>query len=188
MTKFQGSLHLVGDASPAVIGEVAVSDGSVAVRTGAHELGNWPFGELDIARRTDGFHIGAEGEELVFKADDPIGFATAVGLMGNTNEPEPEAEVKAPKKSYRELKQLALTRSKQKWVGGAAVLFLLLAIFLRNLLATVLVVGSALGVLLAAVALVEPLVAARFPGKLTPVRVLTISTGVLLLAVVLWAL
>lgn len=185
MPRFQGSLQLVGDTSPAVTGEVAVADGSLAVRTGAHELGTWPFGELDIARQTDGFHIGAEGEELVFKADDPIGFATAVGLV-RTAEAAPEVE--EPKKSYRELKQLALMRAKQKWVGGAAVLFLLLAIFLRNLLATVLVVVSALGVLLAAVAMIEPLVAARFPGKLTPIRVLTISTGVLLLAVVLWAL
>ena len=80
MAAFEGSLYVVGDDVDPVRGQVLLEGADVVMSAAGQAIGAWPAANLDLTRRSDGIHMNAEGEELVFLADDEPGFAAALGL------------------------------------------------------------------------------------------------------------
>lgn len=68
-----------------------------------------------------------------------------------------------------------------KIVGVLLVVFLAMAVFAKGLLATLLLVVGMIGLVIAAGAIVDPILAARFPNEWPPMRV--IRTGLVAVAV-----
>jgi hypothetical protein len=43
-------------------------------------IGDWPLNEVGIRAAEDGFHVLAEGEEIILRTENDPAFAVAVGL------------------------------------------------------------------------------------------------------------
>ncbi|HUO45665.1 MAG TPA: DUF4190 domain-containing protein [Acidimicrobiia bacterium] len=77
MAKFQGTLWLVDEVSSKLSVEVDIRDeGTVAITARDLAIGEWPRSQLVVEPSSDGIHIIAEGEELVFASETP-GFVDA---------------------------------------------------------------------------------------------------------------
>jgi hypothetical protein len=80
MSSFDGRLRLLGRAGFPLGVEVDLSAERMIVTSGGTEVADWALEEIVIASRSDGFHIKAEGEEIVLNITDADRFATEVGL------------------------------------------------------------------------------------------------------------
>ena len=77
MAKFQGTLWLVDEISSKLSVEVDIrEEGTVAITARDLTIGEWPRSQLVVEPSSDGIHIMAEGEELVFATETP-GFVDA---------------------------------------------------------------------------------------------------------------
>lgn len=74
---FRGLLAVAGDESNPVEVQVVVADSRLRVEAGDSTIGEWPVDEVTVDQRSDGYHIFAEGEELVFRTQQ-TGFEAAV--------------------------------------------------------------------------------------------------------------
>ena len=80
MPYFDARLRVVGEPGFPLGVEVDLTDDRMTVLIGPHPLAEWSLDEIDIASLPDGFHIKAEGEEVVLNVMDEKRFAKAVGL------------------------------------------------------------------------------------------------------------
>lgn len=80
MRKFDGRLRLLGEHGPGVGIHIDLNQERLHVTSGTVEIGNWDLKEVLILAKEDGFHLRAEGEEVVLTTDDDPGFAVAVGV------------------------------------------------------------------------------------------------------------
>ncbi len=67
MGTYEGELRMLGD-------------GRMRVTAGGHEIGDWSKDEVRIHAEDDGFHVRAEGEEVVLDLRDDAHFAVDYGL------------------------------------------------------------------------------------------------------------
>lgn len=72
---FAGRLHLHDDPGPGLAVDLQIDEGTLSLTSGAEGLGTWNAGEVTATRITgDRFAMNLAGEEVVFVANDPLGF------------------------------------------------------------------------------------------------------------------
>lgn len=80
MSEFDGRLRLLGEKGAGVGIHIDLDDERLHVTSGEVEIGTWSLEDVMILAKEDGFHLRAEGEEVVITTDDDPGFAVAVGV------------------------------------------------------------------------------------------------------------
>lgn len=80
MTSFDARLRLVSQKGLPLVVEVDLTGDRMVVTRDGKELADWPMDEIEILLRSDGFHIAAEGEEVVLNVFDKNSFARRLGL------------------------------------------------------------------------------------------------------------
>lgn len=81
MNQFNGSLRLPGEVGPGLHVLIDLTDEHHLQITAASDMiGDWPLEAVGIRAADDGFHLLAEGDEVVFRTDNDPAFALAVGL------------------------------------------------------------------------------------------------------------
>lgn len=84
-TDLTGTVRMAGEADTGIRVEIHLEDETMSLISPYGELGRWPLSGLGIAARVDGFHIKAEGEELVLSTNDDARFALAVGIRSSSS-------------------------------------------------------------------------------------------------------
>jgi hypothetical protein len=80
MTAFNARLRLIGQTGFPLGVEVDLTGERMTVTAGADQLADWALEEINISAQPDGFHVVAEGEELILNVADNTRFAAAIGL------------------------------------------------------------------------------------------------------------
>lgn len=80
MGTFEGSLKLPGEVGPGLSVVIDLTDDKISLRAGSGDIGSWPRGQVRINALDDGFHLRAEGEEVILDVTDDARFALACGL------------------------------------------------------------------------------------------------------------
>lgn len=71
---------MYGDAGPPLDVLVNLFDDHLHLETGHTEVADWPISDIRVSALKDGFHIRAEGEDLVLEVEDDARFAIELGL------------------------------------------------------------------------------------------------------------
>jgi hypothetical protein len=80
MEHFNGSLRLAGDIARVHVGIDLTEEHELRISTENVEIGHWEIGALAVRAADDGFHMLADGEELILTTDDDPAFAIAMGI------------------------------------------------------------------------------------------------------------
>lgn len=80
MTAYEAKLHLTGENEPPLGVEVDLTNDHLALRAGETEVADWALDQIRISALLDGFHVRAEGEEIVLDVTDDARFALELGL------------------------------------------------------------------------------------------------------------
>ena len=80
MPHFDGSLKLAGNEAPVRVAIDLTDDHVIRISAEEIEIGEWTIGQLAVKALEDGFHMIAEGEELIIKTDNDPAFALAMGI------------------------------------------------------------------------------------------------------------
>jgi len=81
MQRFNGSLRLPGEVGPGLRVLIDLSDEHhLQISAASDVIGDWPLEEVGIRAADDGFHLQAEGDEVVIRTDNDPAFAVAIGL------------------------------------------------------------------------------------------------------------
>jgi hypothetical protein len=78
MASFEGRLRLLGHTGFPLGVEVDLSGERMVVSAGETQLANWALSDITISSLLDGFHISAEGEEVVLNVTDATRFAVEI--------------------------------------------------------------------------------------------------------------
>jgi hypothetical protein len=81
MTHFEGSIRLVGERGAGLPVHINLTDDHhLHLATDHEELGDWPITEIAVTAKDDGFHLRAEGDEIVIRTSNDAEFALAMGI------------------------------------------------------------------------------------------------------------
>lgn len=80
MSSYDARLRLNGDTGLPLGVEVDLTDGRMRVRSGPNELADWEIDQIRVSALQDGFHVRAEGEEVILNVTDEAKFAIELGL------------------------------------------------------------------------------------------------------------
>lgn len=80
MSAYEAWLRISGENEPPLGVEIDLSDDRLAVKAGDIQVGDWARGEIRVSALNDGFHLRAEGEELILDVTDDARFALDLGL------------------------------------------------------------------------------------------------------------
>ena len=80
MTSFDARLRMIGQTGFPLGVEVDLTGERMTVTAGESRVADWVLAEIMISSLPDGFHIKAEGEEVILNVADKGRFATEVGL------------------------------------------------------------------------------------------------------------
>lgn len=80
MPTFEGRLRVEGDTGPEIGVEIDLNGERLKVAAGEVEIADWSLEEIRVAALQDGFHVRAEGEEVVLEVEDDGHFAIDLGL------------------------------------------------------------------------------------------------------------
>lgn len=80
MTSFDARLRLLGQTGLPLGVEVDLNGERMRVTAGDNVLADWLLDDITISAHADGFHVKAEGEEVVLNVTDQASFAAIVGL------------------------------------------------------------------------------------------------------------
>lgn len=80
MSAYEARLRMSGDGEPPLGVEIDLSDGRLTVTAGDVRVGDWSRDEIRISALQDGFHLRAEGEEVIIEVEDDAQFAVDLGL------------------------------------------------------------------------------------------------------------
>lgn len=78
MTSFDARLRLIGESGFPLGVEVDITGERMVVSAGQSVVADWPLDEITISLLADGFHIDAEGEEVVLNVTDERRFTIAI--------------------------------------------------------------------------------------------------------------
>lgn len=78
MTSFDARLRLIGETGLPLGVEVDITGERMVVSAGESVVADWPLDEITISLLADGFHIDAEGEEIVLNVSDERRFTIAI--------------------------------------------------------------------------------------------------------------
>lgn len=80
MSSFEGQLRLSGDAEAPIGVEVDLTDDHLMLKSGDMEIADWQVDDIRVSALEDGFHIRAEGEDVILEVADDAKFAVELGL------------------------------------------------------------------------------------------------------------
>jgi hypothetical protein len=80
MTSFDARLRVIGQTGFPLVVEIDLTGKRMMVTAGESQLADWELEEIRIVALPDGFHIKAEGEEIILNLADKTRFAVEVGL------------------------------------------------------------------------------------------------------------
>lgn len=80
MAKYEGTLRMPGDDGPPLSVHIDLTDERFRMIAGESELGDWSLSEIRVNALPDGFHVRAEGEEILLEVTDDAEFAVELGL------------------------------------------------------------------------------------------------------------
>lgn len=80
MSSYDARLKLNGESGLPLGVEVDLTDGRLKVRSGRRELADWKVDQIRVSALQDGFHVRAEGEEVILNVTDDARFAIELGL------------------------------------------------------------------------------------------------------------
>jgi hypothetical protein len=77
---YDGALRFEGSKDAPIHVLIDLSDDRLIMRAGDIEVASWPRDEIRVSALMDGFHVRAEGEEIVLNIEDDARFALDLGL------------------------------------------------------------------------------------------------------------
>lgn len=80
MTSFDARLRMMGSTGFPLGVEIDLTDERMVVKAGESEVADWALEDIRVSSFPDGFHIEAEGEEVILKVIDDARFASEMGL------------------------------------------------------------------------------------------------------------
>ncbi len=80
MSAYEALLRIRGDSEPPLGVEIDLTDDRFIVRAGDTQVANWSREEIRVSALQDGFHLRAEGEEVILDVTDDAKFALDLGL------------------------------------------------------------------------------------------------------------
>jgi hypothetical protein len=80
MTVYGAQLRLGGSDEEPIRVMIDLTDERLAMRAGEVEVGDWSREEIRVTALLDGFHVRAEGEEIVLDVTEDARFALELGL------------------------------------------------------------------------------------------------------------
>ena len=174
-------MRLLADPLNVVGAGIEVAEGSLALIVSNREVGEWPLDQVAIEVASDGFHMRVDGEEFVFVTQDHNGFARALGVDGtNSHQVAPSQETKRRRwtsrpsrrrsERLRKMRRIDLRNANTQRLLGLFVGLVGLGLIARGVLTGLLVVSGMVGLVVACVAILDPLLAARLPGNLPATR------------------
>lgn len=69
-----------GDDGPPLSVHIDLTDERFRMLAGEAELGDWALSEIRVNALPDGFHVRAEGEEILLEVTEDAEFAVELGL------------------------------------------------------------------------------------------------------------
>ncbi|MDH3500563.1 MAG: hypothetical protein OEM97_10600 [Acidimicrobiia bacterium] len=85
MRQFKALLRMPTEVDESALQVVVdLTDDMLALSAVAGELGRWPREDVSVVALPDGFHLRADGEEVILSVTEDAAFAVALGL---TNAP-----------------------------------------------------------------------------------------------------
>ncbi|MEE8374733.1 MAG: hypothetical protein V3S26_00240 [Acidimicrobiia bacterium] len=81
MGSFDARLRVIGQTGFPVPVVLDLTDDHLTVTTDSGRLADWNIAEIDISTRADGFHVKAEGEEVLLNVNDSARFAVELGVV-----------------------------------------------------------------------------------------------------------
>ena len=80
MDHFDGSLKLSGNDAPVRVAIDLTDDHIMRITAEEIEIGEWTIGQVAVKAHDDGFHMIADGEEIIIKTNNDPAFALAMGI------------------------------------------------------------------------------------------------------------
>lgn len=80
MTAYDAQLRLSGTDDAPISVVVDLTDDRLIMTAGNIEVGDWPRDQVRVSAMPDGFHVRAEGEEIILDVTDDAHFALDLGL------------------------------------------------------------------------------------------------------------
>lgn len=80
MAHYDAKLRMEGTEEPPIHVVVDLTDDRMVVMAGEVEVADWSREEIRISALLDGFHVRAEGEEVVLDIRDDARFAVDLGI------------------------------------------------------------------------------------------------------------
>ena len=80
MPEYEGSLRMPGEPGPGISIRVDLDAEHLTVNAGNGPIGSWPLSDVRVNAGIDGFHLRAEGEEVILDITDDARFALDLGL------------------------------------------------------------------------------------------------------------
>lgn len=80
MTSFDARLRMIGQQGFPLGVEVDLTGDRMTVTAGTSQVANWAMDDIRVQSLPDGFHVKAEGEEVILNVADKTRFATEVGI------------------------------------------------------------------------------------------------------------
>ena len=81
MGSFDARLRLIGQSGFPLPVVVDLTHEQLVVRSSSGLVADWQITEIDITTRPDGFHIEAEGEEVLLNVTESNRFAVELGVV-----------------------------------------------------------------------------------------------------------
>ncbi len=78
MTSFDARLRMLGHTGLPLGVEVDLTDERLKITSGNSPVANWRLRDIKISIRSDGFHVEAEGEEVILNFTDELEFAQEI--------------------------------------------------------------------------------------------------------------
>jgi hypothetical protein len=80
MTAYDARLRLSGTDEAPISVVVDLTDDRLTMTAGDIEVGDWARDQVRVSALPDGFHVRAEGEEIILDVTDDAHFALDLGL------------------------------------------------------------------------------------------------------------
>ena len=81
LTSFDARLRLIGQTGLPLGVEVDLTGDRMIVNTTDATVADWSLDEIRVSSLPDGFHVKAEGEEIVLNVTEKSRFAAELGLF-----------------------------------------------------------------------------------------------------------
>ena len=80
MVDYAGVLRTPTERDTAIRVVIDLTSERLRLRSGETEIADWSLDDINVNAQSDGFHIKAEGEEIILDLNQDAEFAVALGL------------------------------------------------------------------------------------------------------------